>query len=141
MEIKTTTKMVPTTVYTTSDGREFYTQPEAQRHELALERARIEELTGYVEVNSLNEWTENSDGVQGFCGVSFDGHLYLIKVDEKVIEWFHTHYHLGSDIECNLGKVVLIASYEDEAWVVGTPEDIAKEMYKEADRLKRYAEV
>ena len=116
MDIKTReeTKNVTITVktYIADDGMEFSTYDDAYRHNRNLKDNKIDELSDYVSQHSVCEWCNEWSGLSGYMGG--EANLYLVKVDDKVNEWFkmianEDPWSYDTDLDKYLGQMVFIS--------------------------------
>lgn len=124
MKIIESTEMRPVTIkkYIASDGKEYETYDECYRHEKYLKE---EDYETYFEDKATGVWVDSYEGLGGYLGGGCDG-LYLIEVDDKVIEF--SHYVKMDAIDEYKGKKVFLVGSGFESisdwYFMGTIDDV-----------------
>lgn len=137
MEIKERTETIEIVrkTYVTSDGKEFKDEAKAKKHERAI---REDELERYVEEKAIAMWSDEWSDLPGYFGCSNGSTLYLITVDEKVIEWAEEFHRCMNDLE--LGETVFLVDYDGDLWVDCSLDTGIKSMEQNLAQLRKWKE-
>lgn len=85
--MKKVEKTYTTTMYVAEDGKEYYTENECRAHDEYLLRCSVErEYERYFDLHSFDRWDGETDSLAQFVGLGSCYTLYLIEVDDIVLE-------------------------------------------------------
>ncbi len=85
--MKKVEKTYTTTMYVAEDGKEYYTENECKAHDDYLLRCSLErEYERYFDLHSFGCWDGETDSLAQFVGLGSCYTLYLIEVDDIVLE-------------------------------------------------------
>ena len=127
-------------VFATEDGMEFSTLEEANRHQRELERKRLDYLLKYVEEHAVYYACDEWYGLGGYVGGEGET-IYLVKVDETVIEFAEAYDCDNEFCEDDIGEIVFFGlSGSGELWYRGTLDNIIDDMENDLESLKRMKE-
>ena len=141
MKIEERTEMRPVVIktYTAKDGKQFDTYDECYRYELDLELRAKQAREEKAFEKTIYWWSCEYSGLGGYldCG---DGTIYLIDIDETVLEW-SKDMSFDEPLEGHLGERAFLRCDGDGEWYYeGSIDDVIEHMKKDLRSLKFWKE-